>query len=87
MGRTLLLAMPCAPVERPPLGLNLLRAGLERAGEPCDIRYPNLAFAQLLSPSLYHLLVFDFPRASLVGEWVFAPALFQLPTPTRTTSS
>jgi len=78
MTRTLLVNMPCAAVERPPLGLSLLKAGLVRAGFPCDVAYLNLEFARILSLEAYRLLSSQFPRPSLAGEWVFAPALFDV---------
>jgi ribosomal peptide maturation radical SAM protein 1 len=77
MGRTLLVCMPCAALERPPLALSLLKAELENAGQPCDLVYPNIDFAERLGLDDYRRLASGFPWGSLAGEWVFRDAVFE----------
>jgi ribosomal peptide maturation radical SAM protein 1 len=79
MRRTLLVHMPCAAVERPPLGLSLLKACLTDSGADCDVAYANLAFARALTPGVYRRLSSGFPQASLAGEWVFCSSLYDTP--------
>jgi ribosomal peptide maturation radical SAM protein 1 len=77
MGGTLLVCMPCAALERPPLALSLLKAELEEAGLPCDLVYPNIDFAERLGLEDYRRLSSGFPWGSLAGEWVFRDAVFE----------
>ena len=73
--RVLLVSMPFATVERPALGLSLLKARLAERGIVCDVAYPNLAFAAALSLERYQHAATVIPHASLAGEWVFAGCL------------
>ncbi len=43
--KTLLLSMPFATVLRPSMALSILKARLREEGIECDVRYPNLYFA------------------------------------------
>ena len=43
--RTLLVSMPFGPLDRPALGISLLKPIVAAAGMRCDIAYLNLAFA------------------------------------------
>jgi ribosomal peptide maturation radical SAM protein 1 len=76
MRRTLLVNMPCCPVERPSLALGLLKARLGEAGLECDVIYPNVDFAWALSPEAYRKVSTGLPYGSLAGEWVFSRSLF-----------
>ncbi len=73
--RVLLVSMPFATVERPALGLSLLKARLLERDIACDVAYPNLAFAAALSLERYQHAATVIPHASLAGEWVFADCL------------
>jgi ribosomal peptide maturation radical SAM protein 1 len=74
--RVLLVSMPCASVERPPLGITLLLARLRAVDVPCDVAYLNLAFAELVGLDDYRTFVGQLPHASLAGDWAFAASLF-----------
>jgi ribosomal peptide maturation radical SAM protein 1 len=74
--RVLLVTMPCAAVERPPLGITLLQARLREAGVPCDIGHLNLAFAHLVGLSDYRTFTSQVPHPSLAGDWAFSGCLF-----------
>ncbi|RPI30298.1 MAG: hypothetical protein EHM52_03520, partial [Actinomycetota bacterium] len=74
--RVLLVNAPFAAVERPALGLSLLKARLAECGVQCDVAYANLAFARTLGLETYQTVATGSPRRSLAGEWVFADVLF-----------
>jgi ribosomal peptide maturation radical SAM protein 1 len=74
--RTLLIDMPFGLVERPALGLSLLKPELERCGCSCDISYANHRFSAVLGAADYRRVADDLPDEALAGEWVFAEALF-----------
>ena len=67
--------MPCASIERPALGLSLLKAGLLSAGCACDVRYLSIEFARRLGWQEYAVLT-ALPRLAMAGDWVFAEALW-----------
>jgi ribosomal peptide maturation radical SAM protein 1 len=75
--RVLLCVMPFGEINQPPLGIGLLKAGVIRAGFPCDVRYFCLDFARRIGEPLYHSLA-NTSRVSQVlsGEWIFTPAVF-----------
>ena len=79
--KVLLVVAPFAAVERPALGVSVLKARLGQAGVPCDIAYLNLAFADLFGLSDYERLVWDLPFRALVGEWVFTGCLYGADAP------
>jgi len=74
--RVLLVVMPFLPLIRPALGVGLLKAGLERAGLPCDIRHLHFAFADRIGVPAYQRIADDTPTHDLAGEWIFTPALY-----------
>lgn len=80
--RVLLINMPISTRERPSIGLSLLKAALLRDGIACDLRYFNLRFAALIGET-YHDQIVDSISYPLIGEWLFAEALFgdQIPAP------
>jgi ribosomal peptide maturation radical SAM protein 1 len=80
--RVLLVNMPFAAIERPALGLSLLKARLAADDVECDVVYPNLAFAHLLGREAYGRIAAALPFTSLAGEWVFAEALYGASAPT-----
>ena len=48
MFRVVLVHMPFADINRPSIGLSLLKDGLNRAGIACDVVYLNLRFAEFI---------------------------------------
>jgi ribosomal peptide maturation radical SAM protein 1 len=68
--------MPCAAVERPPLGITLLREELLEAGVQCDVAYLHLGFARLLGLDDYRRLVYEVPYLTLACEWAFAAGVY-----------
>jgi ribosomal peptide maturation radical SAM protein 1 len=68
--------MPCAGVERPPLGITLLQARLRAVDVPCDVAYLNLAFAHLVGLADYQNFTRQIPHPSLAGDWAFSGCLF-----------
>jgi ribosomal peptide maturation radical SAM protein 1 len=68
--------MPFADVTRPALGVSLLKAAAARAGFSARVEYCNIDFAERVGVDLYTRLADDFPSDLLLGEWVFARAVF-----------
>ena len=73
--RVLLVAMPFLSLERPALGIALLKASLRLAGIDCDCRYLQFAFADAIGTNAYQAIA-ETPTHDLVGEWVFTRALY-----------
>jgi ribosomal peptide maturation radical SAM protein 1 len=76
MFRVMLVNVPFANINRPSLGLSLLKAALARESVHCDIAYINLDYAQLIGRPCYKQLA-DFNTTALIGEWIFAATLFE----------
>lgn len=74
--RVLLLVMPFLTLRRPHLGVGLLKAGLNRKGVECDVRYYNFRFADAIGTAVYERIAEDSPAHHMPGEFVFAPAAF-----------
>jgi hypothetical protein len=72
----LLLSMPFRALERPSLGLSLLKAGLQRAGAACDIRYLGLRFAEFIGLDDYLWVHGELPYTAFAGDWMFTSALY-----------
>ena len=75
-GRVLLVSMPFGALDRPALGLSLLKPALARRGIECDIRYLNFAFAEMLGADLYRWIGSDLPYTAFAGDWTFTDALY-----------
>jgi ribosomal peptide maturation radical SAM protein 1 len=82
MKRVLLITMPFGPLTRPAIGISLLKPALERRAIPCDIRYLNLFFAELVGRETYKDISESTPTSSLIGDWIFRENLFG-PDPAR----
>ena len=70
--------MPFAGLERPAIGISLLKGILARRGIGADIRYPNWDLAEQLGPDTYSFIT-DWsvvPHEALAGEWLFGEALY-----------
>jgi len=72
----LLLSMPYGAIERPSLGLSLLKAGLEKEGIEARVRYPLFDFAELIGLEVYQWVSTCLPHTALAGEWTFTEALY-----------
>jgi ribosomal peptide maturation radical SAM protein 1 len=67
--------MPFASVERPALGVSLLKSELKDIGIATHIHYFNLNYAERISLRLYERIE-EFVGPSLVGEMIFAKYAF-----------
>lgn len=76
MKKILLLSLPFGALDRPALGLSLLKARLTELGVDCDIRYLNFAFAELVGYETYQWLMSELPYTAFVGDWLFTAALY-----------
>jgi len=73
--RSVLVSMPFAALERPALGISLLKAALSMQGADCHIAYLNLAFAESVGVDDYDVVAKQVPYYALAGEWAFAHCL------------
>ena len=68
--------LPFADVDRPAIGVSLLKAEIERLGFSSQIVYCNFELADLVGVELFTRISESLPSESLVGEWFFADLLF-----------
>jgi ribosomal peptide maturation radical SAM protein 1 len=71
-----LIVVPFADVERPAIGVSLLKSEVARAGFDCTVHYLNFDLAELIGKQLYTTFSEALPAESLVGEWFFADLVF-----------
>ena len=73
--------LPFADVDRPAIGVSLLKAATTRLGFSSSVQYFNFRLAELIGPTLSTQISESLPSESLVGDWFFADMLFsqQLP--------
>lgn len=76
MKKVLLLSMPFCALERPALGLSLLKARLREASVACDVRYLNFPFAELIGFDEYQWMALEMPYTAFAGDWSFTTALY-----------
>src|SRR4051812_34139351 len=69
------VVMPFASVQRPALGVSLLKSELKDIGISSHIHYFNLDYAERISLKLYERIE-EFVGPSLVGEIIFAKYAF-----------
>lgn len=74
--RVVLLNMPWGALERPALGISLLKAGLVAKGVGCEVRYFNMLFADLIGEERCRRITHELPHIAFVGEWLFTEALY-----------
>lgn len=74
--RILLLSMPFGALDRPALGLSLLKPALAARGMACEIRYLNFAFADLVGRDLYQWISGELPYTAFAGDWTFTSDLY-----------
>jgi hypothetical protein len=75
VGKIALVQMPIAFPTLPPLGLALLKAGLERNGLDARVYHLNMRFAEQFD-SRFYLQLSAFLAGPLAGEWIFSEALW-----------
>ncbi len=76
MKKVLLIHMPFGALERPALGISLLKARLAQFDIPCDIRYLNLDFAEYVGEEDYVWVCSEIPHVAFAGDWLFTPTLY-----------
>jgi ribosomal peptide maturation radical SAM protein 1 len=69
--------MPFASIERPSLGVSLLKSGVKRIGMSAKIHYFNIKFAERIDLKLFHNIAEgSLSHLSLIGELIFAGHAF-----------
>lgn len=76
MKKVLLLSMPMGALERPSLGLSLLKARLVESGYQCDVRYLAFSFAEFIGQPDYQWICYELPYTAFAGDWTFTQALY-----------
>ena len=71
----LLISMPFGPLKLPSIGLGLLKASLPPLGISGKCLYLGIDFAREIGPTT-HTDITGHPEQCLIGEWIFAGALF-----------
>ncbi len=74
--RVLLVSMPYGALDRPALGISLLKPRLRTAGIDCDVRYLTFAFADLIGAEEYNWISRDLPLTAFAGDWLFTRSLY-----------
>jgi radical SAM superfamily enzyme YgiQ (UPF0313 family) len=67
--------MPFGNIDKPAIGLSLLKAECERRGYTCDIQYANLLFAEIIGRQHYDRLL-QTRKNDAFGEWLFTQEFF-----------
>jgi ribosomal peptide maturation radical SAM protein 1 len=70
------VVMPFADIGRPAIGVSLLKAAARNAGYTAAVEYCNVAFVDVVGAELYGTISGALAPDLLVGEWVFADAVF-----------
>lgn len=74
--RVLLVSMPYGALDRPALGISLLKPRLRRDGIDCDVRYLTFAFADRIGADEYDWISRDLPFTAFAGDWLFTRSLY-----------
>jgi len=74
--RILLLNMPFVSLDRPAIGISILKARLAEEGIPCSIGYGNLLFAERVGKTAYALINDRLANWMFAGEWLFSEHVF-----------
>jgi ribosomal peptide maturation radical SAM protein 1 len=74
--RILLLSMPWHALDRPSLGLSLLKAALEKDGHRCEVRYLGFELANTIGLEDYLWVHGELPYTAFAGDWLFTTALY-----------
>ncbi len=76
MKKVLLISMPFGALERPALGLSLLKARLAEEGFDCDVSYLNFPFAEFVGQENYQWMSYELPYTAFAGDWSFTASLY-----------
>jgi ribosomal peptide maturation radical SAM protein 1 len=76
MDKVLLVSMPFGALDRPALGISLLKANLEHQGYPCDIRYFTFSFAEHIGFETYQWITNELPYTTFAGDFLFTSSLY-----------
>lgn len=76
MKKVLLLNMPYGALERPALGLSLLKSVLEEENIFCDVHYLTFSFAEFIGADNYQWMCYELPYTAFAGDWSFTTALY-----------
>jgi len=69
--------MPWGALERPALGISLLKSGLQSRPEvACEARYLNMRFADVIGAQRYQWITHELPHVAFAGEWLFTESLY-----------
>ena len=68
--------MPFADVQRPAIGVSLLKAGAVREGYSARVEYCSFPLSATMGHDTYQQISDSFPPNILAGEWFFADDLF-----------
>ncbi|MCP4001586.1 MAG: RiPP maturation radical SAM protein 1, partial [Gammaproteobacteria bacterium] len=68
--------MPFVGVDRPAIGLGLLKAQLNHAGIPCDIRHLTFSLASFIGLEDYIWISDGLSYTAFVGDWLFTGFLY-----------
>ena len=72
-----LVSMPFFPLEKPSIGLSLLKAGLLECNVSAKVLYLSTRFAKQTGAARYTRIAQGWPLIhNLLGEWIFSSALF-----------
>lgn len=74
--RILLLSMPWHALDRPALGLSLLKARAEQDGHECEIRYLGFDLVDSIGLEDYLWVHGELPYTAFAGDWLFTPLLY-----------
>ena len=68
--------MPYGALERPALGLSLLKSVLVDENISCDVRYLTFPFAEMIGAENYQWMCYELPYTAFAGDWSFTTALY-----------
>ena len=74
--RILLVSMPFGALDRPALGLSLLKSALIRDGHDCRIAYAFEPLVEMIGPETYQWLGDEVPYTAFPGDWCFTLPLY-----------
>ncbi|TAN49380.1 MAG: RiPP maturation radical SAM protein 1 [Methylococcaceae bacterium] len=71
-----LVAVPFMPLQRPSIGLSILKASLVNAGFDAEVIYTNIKFAERIGIENYWLIS-TYSNIDYLGEWIFSQTAFR----------
>jgi ribosomal peptide maturation radical SAM protein 1 len=72
----LFIVMPFADVDRPSIGVSLLKAEIDHLGFRSRVLYCNLDLAEQMGAGLYRQISNGISMNCMIGEWFFADSVF-----------